>query len=133
MGELGRLWILGELGVGETGNGISPVYDVVFEQGEAEKLGPLSYRKKGWAGWIPKSENDRLKFQRQALCPGGPGAWVKDDQEAGLESLQERLEEAAAVKATTMASRNKDKFRNSAEGSWRRRRRDAGTPTSKKS
>ena len=26
--------------------------------------------KKGWAGWIPKSEDDSLKFQRWTLCLG---------------------------------------------------------------
>ena len=27
--------------------------------------------KKGWAGWIPKTEDDRQKFQELALCPNG--------------------------------------------------------------
>ena len=34
--------------------------------------------RKGWAGWIPKTEDERLTFQRQTLCPGGSRAWVTD-------------------------------------------------------
>ena len=30
-------------------------------------------RKKGWAGWIPKSEDDRHKFQKLAFCPNVSG------------------------------------------------------------
>ena len=46
--------------------------------------------KKGWAGWIAESEEEKLKFQRQALCPGVSRAWVTDDRDGGLDSPQER-------------------------------------------
>ena len=72
--------------------------------------------KKGWAGWIPKSDEERQKFQESALCPTGSRGWVDDGHEGGLEVSQERLEGAAAVvKATTMATRNKNKFKVPAE------------------
>ena len=68
--------------------------------------------KKGWAGWIPRTEEERLEFKKQVLCPEGPGAWAGDGREGGLVSLQERLEASAvAVKATTTASRKKGKFK----------------------
>ena len=65
--------------------------------------------KKGWAGWIPKTDVDRL-------CLDGSREWERgggrgDGQEGGWEALQARLEEAAAeVKATATATRNKIKF-----------------------
>ena len=65
--------------------------------------------KKVWAGWIVKSEDNRQKFQELVLCPGGSRGWV--GQEGGLEVLQERLEGAAAVTATTTSTRNKHKFK----------------------
>ena len=46
----------------------------------------------------------------QELCPEGSRAWVGDGQERGLESLQERLEEAAAVNATTTRNRTSSRF-----------------------
>ena len=73
--------------------------------------------RKRWTGWIPEWEDERLKFQKQTLCPVGFWAWVKDDQEGGLESLQGRLEKAAAVQATMTATRNKNKFQVPAEDS----------------
>ena len=67
--------------------------------------------KKGWAGWTPVSEDEEGKFQELSLCPVGSRSWLHDDEEGGLVALQGRLEGAAAgVKATTMASRNKNKF-----------------------
>ena len=69
--------------------------------------------KKGWAGWITKSEDDRQKFQDSVLRPSGSRGWVDDGQEGGLEVLQERVEEAAAaVMASTTATSNKNKFKN---------------------
>ena len=59
--------------------------------------------------WIPKSEDERHKFQKLALCPTGSRGWVEDGQEGGLEVLQERLEGAvASVEATTTATKNKN-------------------------
>ena len=31
---------------------------------------------KGWAGWVPKSEEEKLKFKKQVLCPESSRAWV---------------------------------------------------------
>ena len=59
--------------------------------------------KKGWAGWVPKSEDERQKFQELVLCPDGSREWVNDGQAGGLEGLQARLE-AAQVKKTTTAT-----------------------------
>ena len=68
--------------------------------------------KKGWAGWIPQTENDRQKFQELVHCPAGSCEWMNDCGEGGLEVSQARLEGAAAeVKATTTANRNKNKFK----------------------
>ena len=44
------------------------------------KLGtPVGAKKgvKGWAGWIPRSENEKSKFQELVLCPSGDrtGIW----------------------------------------------------------
>ena len=49
----------------------SSIYDVVFEQGQAEALGSLPVvvkidgkeLEKGWAGRVPQTEDDRQKFQ----------------------------------------------------------------------
>ena len=66
--------------------------------------------KKGWARWVPKSakerQSPRSKFDvRRVLEPG-----LTADRKGELESLQERLEVAAALEATTTATRNKNKF-----------------------
>ena len=53
--------------------------------------------KKGWAGWIPKSEGEKLKFQELALYPGDGRDGMGEDWTKGLAALQERLEEAATV------------------------------------
>ena len=66
--------------------------------------------KKGWAGWIPKSEGEKLKFQELVLCPNGSRDWINDGGQGALETQQARLE-GAAVKATATASRNKNKFK----------------------
>ena len=89
--------------------------------------------KKGWAGWFPEAEDERLMFKRRALCPGRSRASVKDDQEGELEALQGRLEEAAAVKVTTTATRNQ-KVPGSGQrsGSWPRKRHDAKIPSLRK-
>ena len=64
------------------------------------------------AGWIPKCEDERQKFQELALCLNGSREWIGDEQEGGLETLQARLKESAAeVKATTTATRNNYKFK----------------------
>ena len=39
--------------------------------------------KKGWAGWIPKTEDDRQKFQKLALSPNGSREWVGDGHGGG--------------------------------------------------
>ena len=57
----------------------------------------VKMEKKGWAGWTPKSEDERLKSQEIVLFPKVSREWVDDGQEGGLTVLQERLEEAAAV------------------------------------
>ena len=43
---------------------------------------------KGWGTWMSMTEEERLKFQRQTLYPGGSVSWVKGDQEGVLESLE---------------------------------------------
>ena len=66
---------------------------------------------KGWAGWNPASEVQKSKFQELVLCPSGDRNEIRQDGRDGLVALQERLEEAAAaVKATTTAVRNRNKF-----------------------
>ena len=92
---------------------------MVTEQIQAENLGPpsncgegqelkMAQGKKGWAGWVSRSDEETLKFKTWASCPGGSRAWVDCRQDRRLVSLQGRLE-AAAVNAT--ASRNKNKFK----------------------
>ena len=64
-------------------------------------------RKKGWAGWTPVSED----VKELCLCPKGSRSWCDANEVSGLEALQARLEGAVVeVKATTLASRNKNKF-----------------------
>ena len=66
---------------------------------------------KGWAGCIPRSEVEKSKFQELVLCPSGDTTDIRKDEHDGLVAQQERLEEAAAaVKATTTAVRNRNKF-----------------------
>ena len=69
---------------------------------------------KWWAGWAPKTEAEKIKFEELVLCPrSGPDPAVPcdEDDDEGLVFLQERLvDAAAAVKATTTALRNKFKF-----------------------
>ena len=67
--------------------------------------------KKGWAGWTPVSEDEERKFKELYLCFDGSRSWCDDDTVTGLEALQARVEGAAVeIKATTLASRNKNKF-----------------------
>ena len=67
--------------------------------------------KKGWAGWTPVSADEERKFQELCLCPEGSRSWCDANEVSGLEALQARLEGAVVeVKATTLASRNKNKF-----------------------
>ena len=66
--------------------------------------------KEGWAALILQSEEERQKFKQRVLCPEGSRARVDGGQVGGLESLQRRLE-AAAVKATTPATRDKNIFK----------------------
>ena len=64
----------------------------------------------GWAGWIPRSEAENGKFQELVLCSSDDSTKIRKDGHDGLVVLQERIEEAAAaVKATTTASRNRNK------------------------
>ena len=66
---------------------------------------------KGWAGWIPRSEVEKSKFQELVLCSSGGRNDSGKDEHDGLVALQERLEAAAAaLKATTTALRNRNKF-----------------------
>ena len=95
---------------------------MVYEQDKNTHLGPFSSGvkidgremrvrkgKKGWAGWTPVSEDEERKFQELCLCPDGSRSWLDDDEDGGLEVLQ--LEGAAVViNATTMESRNRNKF-----------------------
>ena len=60
-------------------------------------------------GCVLKSEEMIQKFKKQVLCPEDSRSWVDCGQEGELVSLQERLE-AAAIKATTTATWNKNKF-----------------------
>ena len=69
---------------------------------------------KGWTGWTPKSGVEKVTFQELALCPRSDRDQAvprgKDDDE-GLVLPHERLVDAAAAfKATTTASRNRNKF-----------------------
>ena len=66
---------------------------------------------KGWAGWIPRSEAENSKFQVLVLCPSDYSTAMCKDRCDGLVDLQNRVEEAvSAVKATTTATRNRNKF-----------------------
>ena len=66
---------------------------------------------KGWASWIPRSEDETSRFQELVLCSGDGRVGTHEDGDDGLAALLERLEEAAAaVKATTTALRNRNKF-----------------------
>ena len=65
---------------------------------------------KGWAGRAPKSEAEKIKFQELVLCPRSDRDQAVprgEDDDDGLVFLQET---AAAVKATTTASKNRNKF-----------------------
>ena len=67
--------------------------------------------KKRWTGWTPFSEDEERKFKELCLCPDGSRSWCDDDAVGGLEALQARVEGAAVeIKATTLASRNKNKY-----------------------
>ena len=57
------------------------------------------------------SEEERQKLKKQVLCPGVLGLGWAMGRKEGLESLQERLEGAAAVKATTTATEHKTSSR----------------------
>ena len=50
---------------------------------------------KGWAGWIPRSENEKIKFQDIVLCSGDGRDGVHCEKSIGLVALQEPLEDAA--------------------------------------
>ena len=54
----------------------------------------------------PKSEADKIKFQELVLCPRND----RDQAVSRDEADYERFVAAAAVKATTIASRNRKKF-----------------------
>ena len=50
-------------------------------------------------------------LQELCLCPEGSRSWCDANEVSGLEALQTRLEGAAVdVKASSLASRNKNKF-----------------------
>ena len=66
---------------------------------------------KGWAGWIPKSEAEKNRFQELVLPSSDGRVGTNEDEDDGWSPLQGRSEKAAAaVKATTTAVRNKNKF-----------------------
>ena len=97
---------------------------MVLEQSDASYLGPslldcenrgkdLRTKKgvRGWAGWIPRSEVEKSKFQELVLCPSEGRAEIREEEHDGLAVLQDRLEKAAAaIKATTTALQNENKF-----------------------
>ena len=67
--------------------------------------------KKGWTGWTPVSADEERTFKEPCLCPEGSRSWCDANEVCGLEALQATLEGAVVeVKATTLASRNKNKF-----------------------
>ena len=79
------------------------------------KIERKDFRTKGvtsWAGWIRRSEVEKSKFPKLVLCPCGDRTEIREDEHDGLvAALQERLEvAAAAVKATTTAVLNRNKF-----------------------
>ena len=78
------------------------LYDVVLEQSEASYLGPFprgcqnrgkrsasEEGVKGWADWIPRSEDERTKFQELVLCSSEGRAGTGEDGHDGLAALQE--------------------------------------------
>ena len=94
---------------------------MVFEQDQVADLGdhfPVVVkkmtgrsrgRKAGRVGFL--SEDEKLKFQELTLCPSGARDWVNHKGDGDLVASQERLEgTAAAVKSTTAAISNKNKF-----------------------
>ena len=65
---------------------------------------------KGCAGWIPKSETEKNRFQELVLRSGWSSRDAQDEDD-GLGALRGTLEEAAAAtKVTTTALRNRNKF-----------------------
>ena len=60
-------------------------------------------RRKGWAGWVPESEEERQKFKKQVLCPEGSRAWVDGGQEG---PFRKGWRPAAEINGTTTATRN---------------------------
>ena len=45
--------------------------------------------RKGWAGWMPRSEEETKKFRSRVICPEGPRAWLKEEDCGGLEMSQD--------------------------------------------
>ena len=97
------------------------LYDMVQEPGDAPYLESIEGRElrtkkcvKGWAGWTPVSDAEKARFQELVLCPRSDHAEAaprdaEDDE--GLVFLHDWLVGAAAeVKATTISSRNRNKF-----------------------
>ena len=66
--------------------------------------------KKGWAGWISKTEDERSKLQRRTLRPGGSRAWVKYDQEGELESARNAGGGGGGQGNSIGVQENKNKF-----------------------
>ena len=66
-------------------------------------------KKGGWVG--PQSKKMKRGNSNYCVCPEGSRSWCDASKVSGLEDLQARLEGAVVeVKATTLASRNKNKF-----------------------
>ena len=43
---------------------------------------------KGWAGWMPRSEGEKSKFQELVLCPNDNRTKIPEDVRDGLGVLQ---------------------------------------------
>ena len=51
-------------------------------------------KRKGWAGWVPNTKEERGKFKTRIACFGEPRSWIEDKDVEGLKSLQTRMAKA---------------------------------------
>ena len=69
--------------------------------------------KKGWAGWVPKPEDEKLEFQELTLHPGDVCDWTGEDGTEGLLALQtsgrKKSESIAEYVSTIQLRRRKNR------------------------
>ena len=84
-------------------------FRVVVENQEEESENEEGSERLG--GLDPRSEVEKSKFQELVLCSSGGRTEIREDEHDGLTAPKDRLVKAAnAIKATTTALRNKNKF-----------------------